>query len=114
MLSGYVGIYLGSSDSALMENAIADTCPNPPAEGQSSGSHFVQHHAKRKNIRARIERLAESLLGRHVSHSAKSGARAGEIGVDNHGGLGSLALAKVLEERTHLSEAEIKNFHVTR
>ena len=47
------------------------------------GSHFVEHHAKRKNIRARIEFLAERLLRGHIGHGAAV-CRACQVRIVDH------------------------------
>ena len=39
--------------------------------------HFVEHRAKREQVRARVNRVTAHLLRRHVSDGAEHGARVG-------------------------------------
>ena len=48
-------------------------------EGQRARGHFVQHDTERKQIAARVERLAARLLRRHVGDGAQRRSRAGEL-----------------------------------
>jgi len=42
-----------------------------PLERRALGQQLVEHHAEREQIGARIDRLAEHLLGRHVARRAE-------------------------------------------
>src|SRR6185369_13058582 len=43
-------------------------------EGQNSRSHFIEYDPKRKQVRARTQRLAQRLLGRHVRDGSQGRA----------------------------------------
>ncbi len=74
-----------------------------------SRGHFIEHQAKRKQIRARVQVFSAHLLGRHVRDGAKSGARAREIWIGAHCGAASRdGLADIL--RHQLRQTKIEDF----
>lgn len=42
-----------------------------PGEWRCARQHLVQHHAERKDVAPRIDRLAARLFGRHIGDGAK-------------------------------------------
>ena len=76
-----------------MQNCIEDAGRRVAAEGQRSGGHLVQHRAEGEQIGALIQRLAQGLLGRHVSDGAHRGAGAGEMRIVVHVSWASAAAA---------------------
>src|SRR5260370_12504239 len=55
------------------KNAAADSLQGVGVEGALTGNHFIQNHAERENIGARVLGLADDLLGTPVSGSAEKG-----------------------------------------
>ena len=51
-----------------------------------SGEHLVEHGPERKDIGARVDRLALELLGGHVLDGAHDGSHGGEVGRRSHTG----------------------------
>jgi hypothetical protein len=95
-----------------VQDRVGDDAGSFALEGQHPRGHFVEHDAKRKKIGARVERLAEHLLGRHVSDRAHGCARTGELRrVDADRGHGSGFVAASLC-RHDFREAEVQNLRV--
>ncbi len=55
------------------KNAAANSLQGVGVEGALTGNHFIQNHAERENIGARVLGLADDLLGTPVSGSAEKG-----------------------------------------
>src|ERR1700730_3343783 len=67
---GNRGIDLPSRDGHLHEDGIMKLWPSVTPECLFPGSHFVEHQAKRKQIRARVQLLPARLLWRHIARCA--------------------------------------------
>src|SRR5215475_12918502 len=63
----------------LVQNTVEDRSRAVPPVRKESGSHFVQRDAKGKQVRARVQSLAEYLLRRHIGNRSKGSARAGQV-----------------------------------
>ena len=50
-----------------------------PRKGRCASRHFVEHRAKREQVRPRVQFFASRLLRRHVSHRAQRRAGAGQV-----------------------------------
>ena len=72
-----VGIQARRRGSFAIQDRFEDQPGRISAKRQSARGHFIQHHAERKKIGARVERLAAHLLGRHVRNRADGAPRAG-------------------------------------
>ena len=62
----------------LVQNRIQCGDDVAGGEGLFAGSHFVEHNTQRKQIAARIQHFAASLLGRHVNRRSRNHADRGE------------------------------------
>ena len=62
-----------------IQNRVGNHAGSFTAKWQSSGSHLIKHHAKRKQVRARVQFLAAHLLGRHIRDRTHRNTGAGEI-----------------------------------
>ena len=67
-----------------VQNAVENDGGGGAGKGNRAGGHFVEHHAERKQIRARVEFFAAGLLRRHVGDRAHRAAGAGELLVAEH------------------------------
>ena len=61
-----------------MEDRVDDRGGRAAFEGAAGGQHLVEHDAEREDVGARIQRVAERLLRRHVQDGADGGAQAGQ------------------------------------
>src|SRR5262249_50067055 len=84
-----------------------DDCAGVAREGDPAGDHFIEHRAKGKDVAARVEFFAASLLGRHVSDGADSAAGTGE---QQRLFAHRFSIQIDLFALNELGEAEIKNF----
>ena len=65
-----IRIQTNRSDGRAIHDAVEDHARSFSAKRKRPGGHFVEHDSERKQISARIQRLATHLLRRHVSHCA--------------------------------------------
>ena len=91
----------------LVQDGFEQQRSRVPAERQRACRHLVQHRAKRKQIGARIERLAARLLRRHISHRADRRSRRGQL-VHAEVGLGRIPGNR----RFQLGQTKIENLPV--
>ena len=73
--------------------------------------HLVEHHAERKQIRARVQRLRAHLLRRHVRHRPHCAAR---VGQQRLGGTGRLVGDAASRSGGRLRQPEIQNLRSAR
>ncbi len=78
----YARIELRRRRWSSVHDLIVDRAAGFAGERQLARRHFIQDDAERKKIGARVERLAEHLLGRHVGDGAERRAGAGEVFLD--------------------------------
>ena len=105
----HIGVDAHRRNGRAIQDGVENRRGRRARESLAAGSHFVEHHAKRKNICARIKVFAQSLFRRHVGNRADGNARAGEIGVIERGGARSgVALAARCDH--HFGQSEIENF----
>src|SRR6185437_3625399 len=98
----------------FLQNRIKNNGCGVAGEGGASGDHFVEHGAKRKQIRANVEFLAARLLGRHVRDGPYSLARAGQILFADWGSIASLrSYSLPMLDSGLFSQAEIEDFGVS-
>src|SRR5581483_3490658 len=65
-LGRQIGIEANWSGWSLVKDGIEDCCRGGSLERQASGSHFVEHNAERKQIRARVKVFAQRLFRAHI------------------------------------------------
>ena len=74
---GIAGLAVETGSGSRFRIASKMTAEVLPRKGSAAGRHFVQHHAEREEVGARVDLLAARLLRRHIGDGADSGSRAG-------------------------------------
>ena len=77
-----------------------------PGERLFAGGHLVQHHAKRKQVAAGVDRLAAGLLRRHVDGGSRNHAHSGQRVV----GASVVFGPEVVHQ---LRQPEVENLHLS-
>src|SRR5262249_59348869 len=70
-------IQLHNRRGIAVQDGVEHCCGGGSGERLFAGGQLVENNAQREKIRARIERLAQCLLGGHVGDGAHGGGRAG-------------------------------------
>ena len=92
----------------LVERRVQDLDGVRAAEGGPSGQHLEEDRARREEIRARVERLAGDLLGRHVARRPEHDAGAGQLP------RGARECRRALRVGARAREAEVEELHPVR
>src|SRR5216683_7226509 len=61
------GIQTDRRSGDLVQNRVKDRRRGAAFEGKPASTHLIHHHAKGKNVGARVQLLSQGLLGTHVS-----------------------------------------------
>ena len=104
---GNIGVQLRRHDRNLLHDRDQELSGGVSGEGRLAGTHLVEHDAEGKQVGALIERLAQGLLGRHVSRSAQSGAEA--VGELELFGAGLWRVVGELFEGHHFRQTEVQD-----
>ncbi len=113
-LGGKLRVQTHRRQRRLVQDRVEQRRRRRPLERLRAGAHLVEDHAKGKQIGARVERLPERLLRRHVRNRAERRARAGQVALRRgrrrrgQGGFG-----RRLEVRQHLRQTEVEHLGVT-
>jgi len=73
-LAAQAGLELGRGAGILPEDRVQDLHGVVASERRTPGKQLIEHDAEREHIAASVERLAPSLLGRHVGHGSDHGS----------------------------------------
>ena len=74
-----IGIQSHRRHGNAIQNRVENHARSFTVKWRRTRRHFVQHHAKTKDVAARIHLFAAHLLGRHIRHGAERAAGARQI-----------------------------------
>src|SRR5579864_205660 len=78
-LGGNARVELSERNGILVQDLVKNGTRRVTLKRKNPRRHFVEHNPERKNIRARVQRFAQNLLGRHVRDGAQRAAWACQL-----------------------------------